>query len=83
LIAYFDNDVTMEDKESLIAAFGAGNNYELTVGDAKYEVTADMMTLTKKTITVTEEKYLPGVIEPSFGVGRAVWFILEHCFRKR
>lgn len=83
MIAYFDNDVTMEDKEGMMAAFGADNKYELAVGDSKYEVTSAMMTLTKKTITVTEEKYLPGVIEPSFGIGRAVWFILEHCFRYR
>jgi len=31
-------------------------------------------------IKVTEEKFIPGVIEPSFGIGRIVYCVLEHCF---
>lgn len=30
-----------------------------------------------------EEKYVPSVIEPSFGIGRIVYCIFEHCFRMR
>ncbi len=30
-----------------------------------------------------EEKYTPSVIEPSFGIGRIVYCIFEHCFRIR
>ncbi len=33
--------------------------------------------------TVMEEKYLPNVVEPSFGIGRIVYVILEHCFKIR
>lgn len=31
-------------------------------------------------VNVTEEKFIPGVIEPSFGIGRIVYCVLEHCF---
>lgn len=31
----------------------------------------------------SEETYTPGVIEPSFGIGRIVYCIFEHCFRQR
>ena len=30
-----------------------------------------------------EEKYIPSVIEPSFGIGRVVYCIFEHCFKIR
>lgn len=30
-----------------------------------------------------EEKYTPSVIEPSFGIGRIVYCIFEHCFKVR
>ena len=32
---------------------------------------------------VQEEKFVPSVIEPSFGIGRILYSILEHCFRMR
>lgn len=30
-----------------------------------------------------EEKYIPHVIEPSFGIGRVLYCIFEHCFKVR
>ena len=42
-----------------------------------------MVSFKKVQKTFTEEKYLPGVIEPSFGIGRIIWAILEHRFQKR
>lgn len=33
--------------------------------------------------TQHEEKYIPSVIEPSFGIGRIVYCIFEHCFKVR
>lgn len=32
---------------------------------------------------IQEIKYIPSVIEPSFGIGRIVYCIFEHCFRVR
>ena len=32
---------------------------------------------------VHEEKYFPNVIEPSFGIGRIVYCVMEHCFKVR
>lgn len=33
--------------------------------------------------TILEEKYVPSVIEPSYGLGRIMYCIFEHCFRMR
>ena len=32
---------------------------------------------------IAEEKFVPHVIEPSYGIGRIVYMILEHCYRIR
>lgn len=41
------------------------------------------MTLEQKIVNIGEEKYIPNVIEPSFGLGRIMSALLEHCFRIR
>ena len=41
------------------------------------------MSFADQTKTVMEEKYCPHVIEPSFGIGRIVYCIFEHCFKVR
>jgi glycyl-tRNA synthetase len=48
-----------------------------------YEVTKEMMTWTKAKKMVHEIKYTPSVIEPSFGMGRVLYHLLEHCFYQR
>ena len=42
-----------------------------------------MIKFTEKEINVMEEKYTPSVIEPSFGIGRIVYAVFEHCFKMR
>ena len=48
-----------------------------------FEVTKDMFTWTKATKTVSEIKFTPSVIEPSFGMGRILYSLLEHSFYQR
>lgn len=45
-----------------------------------FEVTKEMVTWTKQTKTVREIKFTPSVIEPSFGMGRILYSLLEHSF---
>ncbi|KAG7352031.1 glycyl-tRNA synthetase [Nitzschia inconspicua] len=48
-----------------------------------YEVTKDMVTWEKTTKKVHEVKFTPSVIEPSFGMGRILYSLLEHSFYQR
>mmetsp|Transcript_29931 Transcript_29931/g.39331 ORF Transcript_29931/g.39331 Transcript_29931/m.39331 type:complete len:738 (-) Transcript_29931:294-2507(-) len=48
-----------------------------------YSITKEMVTLKKVKKTVCEEKYMPSVIEPSFGIGRILYCLLEHSFYTR
>jgi glycyl-tRNA synthetase len=48
-----------------------------------YEITKEMMTFTKSKKIVHEIKFTPSVIEPSFGMGRILYSLLEHSFYQR
>jgi len=48
-----------------------------------YEITQEMVTWEKKTKKVHEVKFTPSVIEPSFGMGRILYSLLEHSFYQR
>lgn len=63
---------------------------ELATGPAKvtaegqeFEVTSDMVSIQLETKKVSVEKFLPGVIEPAFGIGRVIYAILEHSYAVR
>ena len=45
-----------------------------------YEITKDMVSWTKTTKKVHEVKFTPSVIEPSFGMGRILYSLMEHSF---
>lgn len=48
-----------------------------------FEITKDMVEWTKTTKKVHEVKFTPSVIEPSFGIGRILYSLLEHSFYQR
>lgn len=48
-----------------------------------FEITKDMLTWTKTTKKVHEAKFTPSVVEPSFGIGRILYSLLEHSFYQR
>ena len=48
-----------------------------------FEITKDMVSWTKTTKMMHEIKYMPSVIEPSFGMGRILYSLLEHSFHQR
>jgi glycyl-tRNA synthetase len=48
-----------------------------------FDITKEMLTWTKSKKMVHEIKYTPSVIEPSFGMGRILYSLLEHSFYQR
>jgi glycyl-tRNA synthetase len=48
-----------------------------------YEITKDMISWEKTLKKVHEVKFTPSVIEPSFGMGRILYSLLEHSFYQR
>lgn len=52
---------------------------KIQVDGAPFNLTENHVKFERTEINVTEEKYMPGVIEPSFGIGRILYCVLEHC----
>lgn len=49
----------------------------------KYDLTPELLTIEKKTFKETKREFTPNVIEPSFGIGRILYALLEHSFYAR
>jgi glycyl-tRNA synthetase len=46
-------------------------------------LTKEHIEFEQKIVNVMEEKFTPSVIEPSFGLGRVMASMFEHCFKVR
>jgi glycyl-tRNA synthetase (class II) len=54
-----------------------------TCNGTQYVITPKMVTFTPKTRRETGQQITPGVIEPSFGIGRIIYSIFEHSYYVR
>ncbi len=63
------------------AAAAAGGSAQLALSDGRsVEVQASLARFEQKTKEVAGAAFFPGVIEPSFGIGRVIYSLLEHCY---
>jgi glycyl-tRNA synthetase len=49
----------------------------------EFELTPDLVTIERKTFKQSIREYTPNVIEPSFGMGRILYTLLEHSYWSR
>jgi glycyl-tRNA synthetase len=73
------DDLDLDARMALQAKLDSDGNADC----GGFNITKDMVKITKGTKKVSEIKYTPGVIEPSFGVGRLIYHIFEHSFYLR
>ena len=74
-----------EEKTQMLEHFkNSENEFPITTCDKTFNIKKNMIVKTEQvTQTIQEEKFTPSVIEPSFGIGRVLSAIFEHCFRMR
>ena len=73
-----------EQKEAMLKTMEEEKSVSVNVeGKGEFKVSQQHVTFERETRHVVEEKYTPSVIEPSFGIGRIVYCIFEHCFKVR
>ena len=48
-----------------------------------FEISSELVSFTTEKRTIVETKYTPSVIEPSYGIGRILYAVLEHAFSQR
>lgn len=57
--------------------------FNLKVDDDSFELKPDMINVKRTEKKIHVEEITPSVIEPSFGIGRIMYSVLEHAFRQR
>jgi glycyl-tRNA synthetase len=57
-----------------------GGDVEVELNGEKVVVPGDAYTVEEVTETVSGERFVPDVIEPSYGMDRILYCILEHCY---
>ncbi|KAJ3103090.1 Glycine--tRNA ligase 1, mitochondrial [Phlyctochytrium planicorne] len=77
-----DDDWHEDKLEALQKQLKDGNGKaEITGTDSKtYTITDAMVTIMRRTDKINIREYTPNVIEPSFGLGRIMYCLLEHCY---
>ncbi|KAJ3505904.1 hypothetical protein NLJ89_g7168 [Agrocybe chaxingu] len=74
------------DQEQLVKVKGelAQGKAVITSSEGKqFELSPEVLTIERKTIKQSIREYTPNVIEPSFGLGRVLYTLLEHSFWSR
>ncbi|XP_057331330.1 glycine--tRNA ligase [Microplitis mediator] len=70
--------------DQLEKALDSTGSYEVTLADgSNVSLTKEMVTVKRYQKIVHVEEITPSVIEPSFGIGRIMYAIFEHNFKKR
>ncbi|KAG9508743.1 hypothetical protein GZH46_02754, partial [Fragariocoptes setiger] len=62
---------------------GSASTPPVAIEPKEIKIESNMVSFTQETKTVQAEEIVPNVIEPSFGIDRIVYAVLEHSFRKR
>jgi len=79
----FFDELKEEEKPALKSKFEEDNKLTIDIAGKQITLLATHLSFNEETKIKTEEKYIPWVIEPSYGIGRIVYCIFEHCFKVR
>lgn len=71
------------DKFRSAVESAAGEGTITADSGAEFVISKDLVTFETEQKTIHETKYTPSVIEPSYGIGRILYAILEHSFSQR
>ncbi|KAI9782518.1 MAG: Glycine--tRNA ligase 1, mitochondrial [Peltula sp. TS41687] len=75
-----------EDRERLAGKLEKDGKIEINVpgvSDGKVELEKDIVSIEKRTRVENIREYTPNVIEPSFGIGRILYSLMEHVYWTR
>jgi glycyl-tRNA synthetase len=75
--------LTDDEKNTYCEEFTANKSINLKVNETTVSIPSECASFERSEVTVSEKKFIPGVIEPSFGMGRITYCVLEHSFKIR
>lgn len=80
------DSLTQDIREKLSISLEKDGEVEVEVADmegGKAKLTKDVVAIQKESRLVTTREYIPNVIEPSFGIGRILYSLMEHAYWTR
>ena len=83
LVYSYLEGLSEEEKVVQMAKMEADGQIEFPLLEGKGVLTKAHFQFEQKVVNVMEEKFMPNVIEPSFGIGRIMLAVLEHSFKAR
>ncbi|CEF67770.1 Glycine--tRNA ligase [Strongyloides ratti] len=75
--------LSIEEIKKVDETLNQSKEYEIETSDGLAKLSKDMLTVKPFEKTIHVEEVTPSVIEPSFGIGRVMYAVLEHSFRTR
>ncbi|XP_053693469.1 glycine--tRNA ligase [Sabethes cyaneus] len=75
--------LSLSDVEAIGQSLADSGKHSLSVNGSEVVLDAAMIAVKTSSKTVHVEEITPSVIEPSFGIGRIMYSLLEHSFRMR
>jgi glycyl-tRNA synthetase len=75
--------LSIDDLKKMGDELTSNNSYSLSSSANSFNLNAEMVTIKSGSKTVYVEEIIPSVIEPSFGIGRIMYSLLEHRFEMR
>jgi len=82
LLQYLDR-MDQEDISKLEQDISKNGTVKITTSNTTFELDASTLKFKKEQKRVTGRTITPGVIEPSFGIGRILYSVLEHAYWHR
>jgi glycyl-tRNA synthetase len=75
--------LTDEEKTHYLNEFTNGGSINLILNEETINISGENCKFEMTEVTLYERKFIPGVIEPSFGIGRITYCVMEHAFKIR
>lgn len=58
------------------------SSHQIEIDDEKIEISKEEVSIEKKEKTIEGENFYPHIIEPSYGLDRILYILIEHSFKK-
>ena len=76
------NNMDDSEIEKMVKELNEKGKYILTIEDKEFEILNDYLKINKTKKKISGEKVLPHVIEPSHGIDRITYCLLEHAYNE-
>ncbi|AEH06596.1 glycine--tRNA ligase [Methanothermococcus okinawensis] len=76
------NNMNNTEIEKLVKELNENGKYILKIEDKEFEILSDYLKINKTKKKISGEKVLPHVIEPSYGIDRITYCLLEHAYNE-